>query len=156
MTRPVEGPDFISSCWTDIDARGYLVAAVEGGGDGCDWAYTVGLHLTAGHPELVLVGLDAAMAGGVLDTLGQRVVDGLELHLDEPVRMGPMALGLRWVDLPWRTDGDWFSLGRAVLGSKGLEWPPTLQVVWPDPSGEFPERPGDPRWTFRQPLLSER
>jgi hypothetical protein len=83
MTRPVEGPDFISSCWTDIDARGYLVAAVEGGGDGCDWAYTVGLHLTAGHPELVLVGLDAAMAGGVLDTLGQRVVDQFR---DDPSR----------------------------------------------------------------------
>jgi hypothetical protein len=110
MTRPVEGPDFISSCWTDIDARGYLVAAVEGGGDGCDWAYTVGLHLTAGHPELVLVGLDAAMAGGVLDTLGQRVVDGLELHVDEPVRMGPMALGLG-------EGGEQNApLGRAVVG----------------------------------------
>jgi hypothetical protein len=156
MTRPVEGSNFISTCWTDIAARGYLVAAVDGGADGFDWAYTVGLHLTTGHPELVLVGLEAAMAGGVLDSVGQRVVDGLELHVDEPVRMGPMTLALRWVDPLWRTDGDWFALGRAVLGSKGLEWPQTLQVVWPDSSGEFPDRPGDPRWTFRQPLLAER
>jgi hypothetical protein len=120
MTRPVEGSNFISTCWTDIAARGYLVAAVDGGADGFDWAYTVGLHLTTGHPELVLVGLEAAMAGGVLDSVGQRVVDGLELHVDEPVRMGPMTLALRRVDPLWRTDGDWFALGRAVLGSKGL------------------------------------
>ena len=156
MTRPVEGPDFISNCWTDIAARGYLVAAVEGGADGCDWAYTVGLHLTTGHPELVLVGLEAAMAGGVLDSVGQRVVDGLVLDEDRPFRMGPLHLELRHVDPLWRSHGDWFSLGRTVLGAKGLEWPPTLQVVWPDPAGEFPDRPGDPRWTFRQPLLAER
>ena len=80
----------------------------------------------------------------------------LELHVEEPVRIGPMSLALRWVDPLWRTDGDWFALGRAVLGSKGLEWPPTLQVVWPDSSGDFPDRPGDPRWMFRQPLLAER
>lgn len=156
MHWPVHGPDFISSCWNDIEARGFLVAAVEGGAQACDWAYTVGLHLTTGHPELVLVGLDAAMAGGVLDSVGQRVVDGLVLGPDVPLRIGPVVLGLREVDPLWRTHGDWFALGRAVLGRRGLSWPPTLQVVWPDQHGDVPQQPGDPRWSLRQPLLAER
>jgi len=156
MHWSVHGPDFISSCWTDIEARGFLVAAVEGGAEGCDWAYTVGLHLTAGHPELVLVGLDAAMAGGVLDSVGQRVVDGLVLGPGRPLQIGPVELGLRPVDPLWRTHGDWFALGRAVLARRALPWPPTLQVVWPDQDGAVPEEPGDPRWSLRQPLLAER
>ncbi|MFM7064582.1 MAG: DUF4262 domain-containing protein [Actinomycetes bacterium] len=152
----MEATDLILTCWTDIDARGFLVAAVEGGAQGCDWAYTVGLHLTTGHPELVLVGLDAAVAGGLLDAVGQRIVDGLVLDPGEPVWVGPVELGVREVDPLWRSHGDWFALGRAVLGRRGLDWPPTLQVVWTDRTGAAPERPGDPDWALRQPLLAER
>lgn len=146
----------VESCSDEIDRAGYLVVAVDGEGDTCDWAYTIGLHLTTSHPELCLVGIDAAMAGGVLESLAERVMGGEQLDPDRPVTVGPLRLGLRPVDRLWLDAGDWFTLGRAVLAARDLPWPATLQVLWPDDVGEYPEHPGDPRWALRQPLLAER
>ncbi|MFM7070005.1 MAG: DUF4262 domain-containing protein [Actinomycetes bacterium] len=145
--------NLVESCREELRARGFVVVAVEGERSECDWAYTVGLHRSAGHPELVLVGLDAAMAGGVLDAVGQRVLDGENLLGAPSLRAGPLEFVVHEVDPLWRQCGDWFALGRAVLGA---DWPRTLQLVWPDRAGRFPQIPGDPRWSLRQPLLAER
>lgn len=150
------GHRLVEGCWEEIDRAGYLVVAVDGERATCDWAYTIGLHRSTGHPELCLVGIDAAMAGGVLDALAGRVLAGRRFEAGGSVTVGPLHLGLRPVDRLWLDDGDWFTVGRAVLAVRGLPWPSTLQVLWPDDVGEYPEHPGDPRWALRQPLLAER
>jgi hypothetical protein len=148
--------EIISACWSDIDTAGYVVVAMEGEWTPCDWAYTIGLHQSVGHPELIIVGIEAAMAGGVLAALSEQILRGAAFEPGGTATVGPLRCGIRRVDEPWLTGGDWFKLGRTVLARKDLPWPPTLQVVWSDAVGEYPEYPGDPRWMLRQPLLVER
>jgi hypothetical protein len=150
----VELDDVIEDCRSEIAQGGFTVAAIAGDGGGCDWAYTIGLHRSHGHAELLIVGLEAHLAGAVLHVLGARVAAGERLGPD-PVRLeGGMELRARPVDDLWGARGDWFVLGRAVMDSWGERWPPTVQLTWPDASGNHPERPGDRRWMLRQPLLS--
>lgn len=138
----------------DIDDGGFNIAALVADESGCDWAYSVGLHRIHHHPELLIVGLDAPIAGAVIEVLGKDIAEGRVLDPGAAVRLdGGMQLQVREVDPLWLGRGDWFELGRAVMEHWGERWPPTLQLVWSDARGEYPQRPGDPHWTLRQPLL---
>jgi len=144
----------IEDCRRELDEGGFTVAALVGDELGCDWAYTIGLHRNFGHPELLVVGLDAPIAGVVLELLGERIAagdrldDGRELTLD-----GGLEFRAREVDPLFGAQGDWFNLGREVMACWGERWPTSLQLVWSDRDQEFPQHPGDPRWSLRQPLL---
>src|SRR5690606_30743557 len=52
--RSVEHADEIEICRTDIALGGFSVAAIIADETGCDWAYSIGLHHSFGHPELLL------------------------------------------------------------------------------------------------------
>jgi hypothetical protein len=142
-------------CRNDIALGGYSVAAIIADESGCDWAYSIGLHHSFAHPELVLVGLEAPLAGAVVEMLasevgsGRRIADGERLTLEGGLRLRARAVEPLWLGL-----GDWFNLGREVMAIWGERWPESLQLVWSDAEGRYPERPGDPEWSFRQPLLS--
>ena len=120
-----------------------------------DWAYTIGLHHSYGHPELLLVGLEAPIAGAVIEVVARTVAEGRVIRAgDEFTLDGGLELRAHAVDDLWCGMGDWFNLGREVMSTWGLRWPESLQLVWSDAEGRYPERPGDPRWSFRQPLLT--
>jgi hypothetical protein len=139
----------------DIDAGSFNVAALVADDTGCDWAYSVGLHRCHDHPELLIVGLDAPIAGAVIEVLGKEIGEGRRLTEGTAIRLlGGLELQVRSVDELWLARGDWFELGREVMSHWGERWPETLQLVWSDASGAFPEHPGDPSWSFRQPLLA--
>lgn len=138
----------------DIDDAGYSVVALTGDVTGCDWAYSIGLHRTCRHPELIVVGLEAPLAGAIVEAFADRVVAGVDLRERDDVAIGPIALRFVPVDDLFRSQGDWFNLGREVVSGWGQSWPETLQVVWADEHGRFPEQSGDPAWFLRQPLLS--
>ncbi|MBS1837774.1 MAG: DUF4262 domain-containing protein [Actinobacteria bacterium] len=145
--------EVVDSFRQDIAEIGYSIAAVTGDRTGCDWAYSVGLHHTHRHPELIMVGLDAPLAGAIIQALADKVGTGTDLREHGDVMVGPMSLRFRQVDDLFCSRGDWFNLGREVVSTWGERWPPTLQVVWADDSGRFPEEQGDPAWLLRQPLL---
>ncbi len=153
--RSVEHADEIEICRTDIALGGFSVAAIIADETGCDWAYSIGLNHSFGHPELLLVGLEAPIAGALVEVLAGQVADGRRIAAgDEVVLDGVLELRASAVDDLWCGMGDWFTLGREVMSSWGRRWPDTVQLIWSDAEGRFPERPGDPRWSFRQPLLS--
>jgi len=137
----------------DIDDAGYTVAAITGDMTGCDWAYSIGLDHTFDHPELIVVGLAAPLAGAVIQSLADTVSAGTHLTEGGEARLGPLRLHFREVDDLFRSQGDWFILGREIAADWGVRWPTTLQVVWADADGCFPERTDDPEWFLRQPLL---
>ncbi len=151
----VDPTDIIDLFRRDIDAGGFNVAALVADDSGCDWAYSIGLHRCHDHPELLIVGLDAPIAGAVVEVLGKEIAEGRTLVEGAPVRLqGGLELHVRAVDDLWLERGEWFDLGREVMSHWGERWPRTLQLVWSDASGAFPQRPGDPEWTLRQPLLA--
>lgn len=145
--------DVVENFKQDIAEIGWSVAAVTGDRTGCDWAYSVGLDLTYGHPELIIVGVDAPVAGAIVQALAEKVAEGADLRQGGPVQIGPMAVRFRDVDGLFCSQGDWFNLGRLVMGELGHRWPDTLQIVWADVDGRYPEAPGEPDWFMRQPLL---
>lgn len=126
---------------------GWEVISVSGG-PGPEFAYTVGLPHRAGHPELLMSGLDQGLMHRRLSDLARRVLDGTRFapgHAVEGVlsgvpvlleRVRPSALATTVV---WSR---WFHRRRVDA----------LQVVWPDRMARFDWQPGvDGSVRTRQP-----
>ena len=146
--------DPLRACKADIDAGGHTVAAIVGDETGCDWAYSIGLTRSYGHPELIVVGLEAPFAGAIIEVLSRRVAEGERFIPGSSIVLdGGLEFRLHLVDPLWCSRGDWFVLGREVMSAWGERWPTSIQLTWSDADGVFPDRPGDPDWTFRQPVL---
>jgi hypothetical protein len=140
---------------SDIELGGYSVAAIIADETACDWAYSIGLHRSFGHPELLLVGMEAPLAGAIIEVVASEVAAGRRIDQGDTVVLdGGLALRAHRVDDLWCGLGDWFNLGREVMSAWGGRWPPSIQLIWCDADGRYPERPGDPSWCLRQPLLS--
>ncbi len=153
--RCVDVEAMIEDCRQELEDGGFTVLALLGDEHGCDWAYTMGLHRNFGHPELLVVGLEAPVAGAVLELIGQRIAAGEQLRTGAQLLMdGGLEFQIRDVDPLFASCGDWFVLGREVMSCWGERWPASLQLTWSDPAYGYPDRPGDPRWVVRQPLLS--
>jgi hypothetical protein len=116
------------------------------------FAYTVGLHETYGHPELIVFGLPYEVAHGVLNDLAARIKND-NLTLQDGDGDDGAVKGHRVI----------FRKVRAAFVRKYLrvahvlsEDTRALQVVWPDPFGKFPwEEDFDDRYTVAQPSLYE-
>lgn len=149
----VEMRKVVDECRDEVASGGFTVIAIIGDAHGCDWAYTVGLANNHDHPELLLIGLEAVVAGELLEVLGAEVAGGGRIDPLAVIRLDDdMCLLARQVDRLWLSQGDWFNLGREVMSELGHRWPDCLQLTWPDCAGGFPE-PGGDSLRQRQPLL---
>jgi hypothetical protein len=108
--------------------------------DGPAFAYTVGLGHRAGHPELVMSGLDPALMHRSLNRLAERIVDGRRLApgdvLEGVLGAAPVAVAAA---SPYALEevvtwSGWFHRRR----------PDALVLVWPTTSGIFAWQPGAP------------
>ncbi len=140
---------------SDITAGDFNVVALVADQSSCDWAYSVGLSSSHGHPELLIVGLEAALAGSIIEVVGRSVAAGHRIAPGDVVQPAEsLALETCRVDDLWLARGAWFDLGREVMLGWGQRWPQTIQLLWADVNGAYPCIPGDPAWLNRQPLLS--
>jgi hypothetical protein len=147
----VDVDDLIDDCRREVDDGGFTVVALVGDELGCDWAYTIGLHRNFGHPELLVVGLEAKLGGIVLELLGRRIAEGQRVDLDRPVVLdGGLEFRPCAVDPLFLSMGDWFVLGREVMHHWGQRWPESIQLVWTDAEDHDGAAP---HATPRQPLL---
>ncbi|MCO4773721.1 MAG: DUF4262 domain-containing protein [Deltaproteobacteria bacterium] len=118
------------------------------------FAYTVGLYLNYGHPEMLLLGLPPEVATDVLDSIQDLVAGGAVFAAGEssddvlrkfPVRFSAVPDAERDARMPRAT---WF-YGAHTDGAF-----PCLQVLWPAGNGRFPGQKGSPMWMRkRQPIL---
>jgi hypothetical protein len=110
------------------------------GEPGPAFAYTVGLSHRAGHPELLMSGLDHRVMNRALNGVAQRIMHGLRLapgdELEDVLAGVPVAVervsetGL----LETVTWSGWFHRRK----------PEALAIVWPDRNGLFAWQPGAP------------
>jgi hypothetical protein len=106
------------------------------------FAYTIGLGHRAGHPELLMTGLDHRLMHRALNHVAARVMDGLRLApgdaLEDVLGGVPLAVeevsedGLRET-VTW---SGWFHRRR----------PEAVALVWPDTAGVFAWQPGAQAW----------
>jgi len=128
-----------------VERYGFVTQAILGDRAHPPYAYTVGLGRDD-HPELVVVGLEPKTAHDLLWALAPEVLDGADLTMRSEIAL-PGTPRLRVVPArPGAVD-----LGVAEL----VDDAPAdgLQLVWPDPAGEYPGEPSYDAVGFRQPLL---
>ena len=147
-----DGEEFIRRCVREF---GWAVQLVPSGASSEEpaFAYTVGLHRSFGHPELIIFGLGLEDMHSVLNLLGDLIKDGRVLHAGE--RVADVLVGrdllLREVtsDTCFRSHvgyAMWFYGGRPFK---------LLQALWPDRHGMFPgEGAAEPGICALQPLLA--
>lgn len=128
------------------------VAPVEGPDSRPGYTYTIGFETTFGEPEVVIFGLQAVAARGLLGMIADQHRGGVAL----PV--GAVFVGLLESDLPsalLAVDLDdhreLFPGATSFHGERALRM---LQFVWPDRSGRLPWDAGyDERLRLAQPVI---
>ncbi|MBV8922498.1 DUF4262 domain-containing protein [Bradyrhizobium sp.] len=99
------------------------------------YAFSIGLFVNYGHPEIVIFGLDRRDAGNVINDIRDRVSRGQRYaagDVGDQLLVGHKAC---FADVPPRPF-------------------PCLQLVWPDRAGRFPwQAEFDPALRKYQPLL---
>ena len=135
----------------DVRRVGWHLLLVPGDEEGPGFGFTVGLHHSFEHPELILFGLELDLVGDVLNELGGRIARGGIFDTEEPP---PQVLAghecvFRDVALEHYDEylgyGNWFY--RRPF--------PAIQLVWSDAQGRFPGNPEFPaELAQRQPVLA--
>lgn len=117
------------------------------------YSYTVGLEALLGHPEIVVFGLSAVAARGLLEMTVEQLRAGVQLPLDQPF-VGLLDNDLRamLVTVDRTAHGERFPTPPLVYGDQPWR---VVQLVWPHRNGAFPWEPGWPHeLRLTQPVLA--
>lgn len=138
----------------DIERYGWHVALVppdEATPGAVGWAFTIGLEQTLGHPELVVFGLESALAHGLLNRAAASVRRGWRFAPGQRYDglLEGYACAAREIDRRWHG----VFLGNAQWHYRGDRFS-ALQLFWPDPAKRYPWEEGFAEaWRQDQPLL---
>jgi hypothetical protein len=135
-----------------VEEHGWYSIGVGADGELPAFSYTIGLHRTFGHPELICLGLRTKL----MHAMFASCVDMIRHGAPPPVGV-PFAGVVEGFDVQLRPvrapDSYRQHLGYAIWFHGGREFP-VLQLMWPDKQGRFPGDPdADPMLATRQPLL---
>ena len=100
------------------------------------WAYSIGVHRTFGHPEIMIVGLDLNEAHVVINDVVKLIQAGETI---ETGRDYGNLLAEGWLVTFRSVEPQWYSafFGRAIDFYGGSDFP-MLQAVWSDGEGHYP------------------
>jgi hypothetical protein len=150
---PAPQDDYDRAILGDIRRVGWSVIQIEpDGGDysGPAYSFSVGLLHTHGHPEIILLGLPHAVAGRIVNDIGDAVAAGQRI---EPGRAYDDFANVPLAFVPVDPAHYPEYVGYALWLYGGPHFP-MLQCVWPLKSGHFPWDEGyDPAGAAFQPLL---
>ena len=136
----------------DIESHGWHVVTVNESDETAGWAFSIGLHVTLGHPEVVMFGLSGDVLQAVINNIGEDIRRGSSYQ--DGQSYGDLLKGY---DCRFeRVHQRWYRpfLGYATWYYDGSEFP-VLQCVWPDKDGHWPQDPMSAvDWSKLQPLLS--
>jgi hypothetical protein len=140
----------------DVQRYGWHVALIppEDAGPGAatvGWAFTIGLHETHRHPEILVFGRDVELLHALLNRCGDAVRRGW--RFDETRTYAGLVEGYACAFR--KVDPRWYAafLGNAQWHYRGDDFP-ALQLFWPDAERRFPWQDGfATEWRADQPLL---
>jgi hypothetical protein len=126
----------------EVSMHGWRTAGEAAGAGGPAWRYTVGLHHTYQHPEVIVVGLSQTTLQAILDAVVRHVRAGHRFEAGERYDdiLAHYACAFERVDRRWYDA--YLSDAVAFFGSGRF---PVLQCLWPDRAGRYPsDRRCDP------------
>src|SRR5947199_6255865 len=146
MTRALEQTDGLSApdakVLNDIREVGWHITGVfaQKHETGPDWAFSIGLFHSFGHPEVILLGLPFQSCMDVVSVIGTQVKAGVSYeaggqHAD--ILQDPYECVFREVDPSHYRD----HVGYALWFYDGDPFP-LLQCFWPDKQGYYPWNDG--------------
>jgi len=100
------------------------------------FSYTIGLEKTYGHPEVVIFGLPAQSAHGIISAVAAAVKEGESMPLHDPVEdiIGG-DLKVIFKPLEHALYADYLSVAIKTYGTTDFR---TLIMLWPDKEGKYP------------------
>ena len=139
---------------SDVKTYGWHVLRVFADQGGPDFAYSVGLFLNYGHPEVIIIGLDADVAHKIINTIGEGCAQGEAFHAGRRTDRLLKGYDACFVDVAFNHYSDYF--GYAIWFYSSSDQPfPAVQMVWPDRGGRLPWEEGyDAAFSSVQPVLA--
>ena len=139
---------------SDVRNFGCHIVSVLADEHGPGFAFTIGLHLNFGHPEVIIFALKQEVAGGVLNHICDLARGGSAFTAGATSDELLEGLPVTFLEVGLEHYRD--HLGFALWFYRSLlpDHFPCLQLVWPDKSGVFPWQEGfDESYRHLQPLL---
>ena len=132
----------------NVVEHGWHVMLVSGDEDSYGFAYSIGLSHTHGQPELVCFGLDLDVMHSMINAVGERIANGLQIADGD--RIAGVIEGYDCILKRMQSSkfGEYLGYARWFYEGDDFE---ALQVVWPDKGGRFPWDPGYSGRAIQQP-----
>ena len=123
---------------SDIKRVGWHITGVSPreGDDGTNWAFSIGLYFSYGHPEVILLGLPVKTCMEVVNVIGQQVKEGRHYESDHEypdILANPFRCAFKNVQHSQYKD----HVGYALWFYESEDFP-LLQCFWPDKQFRFP------------------
>lgn len=140
-----------------VKSRGCSFQSVDSSHSFPCFTYTIGLHSTYQHPELITVGIGAIpQAVDLLYTISELIRKGSRFDADMADMIVPAGVITENYPAAFRKVHSGYIpelLGMACRVYRHQSFS-AVQLVWPDASGVFPFQPGfDEEYRRQQPLL---
>ena len=136
QTEGLSGPD--AKVLNDIKDFGWHVVSVGAveGESGPDWAFSIGLHQSFGHPEIVIFGLPLKTCSQIVNAIGKSIKSGAKYQSKgsyPEILQDPYMCSFR--EVLRKHYGDYVGYALWFYGDDSF---PLLQCFWPDKQGRFP------------------
>lgn len=136
---------------SDVEGHGWHVVKVPEIENSPGWAFSIGLHHSFGHPEIVVFGLPDELLHQMINSLGEDIRGGASFPADSMADgiLEGYSCEIKAVDPVWYPP----FLGYATWFYQGVDFP-FVQCLWPDQEGNYPHHPNfDQGLIGYQPLL---
>jgi hypothetical protein len=119
----------------DIESYGWHVLAVCGG-DLPNFSYTIGFKETLSHPEIVMSGLSTEMMHHLLNDIGELIKSGESFSDGDTSSEVIKGYLVKFISVNESHIDEYFRAANIHYGDGNFK---TLQCIWPDNDGRFPE-----------------
>jgi hypothetical protein len=151
ISPPIPADEGDRKVLADVREHGWHVVKVPDENESPGWAFSIGLHHSFSHPEIIIVGLPLDVMHRIINTIGSLIRTGR--RFEHGVRstnvVDDYTCAFSTVAPCWYAP----LLGYAIWFYRGSHFP-VLQCEWPDRDGRLPD---DPRFNasllHAQPLL---
>ncbi|SME95274.1 DUF4262 domain-containing protein [Pseudobacteriovorax antillogorgiicola] len=136
---------------SDVEEYGCHLCYIPSDGYLPSFAYTIGLHKTYGHPEVIVFGLSKELLCYILNHVHEAVKQGNSFVAQNQYDEFLEGYTVKLIEVAKEHYRDYVGFGGWYY--KAFDFP-LLQVVWPDKMSVWPwEESFNKDWKFLQPLL---